>query len=73
MALRVSVVLLSLGLAIAMLVRPSLFPGARTTRIPVVVALVLLALINVMRILRARQIQMRTERLGKISKKPLGL
>ena len=73
MPLRLTVIVLSLGLAIALLVRPSLFPGARGTRIPIVAALVLLALLNVMRILRARQALMREERLSKIPKKPLGL
>jgi hypothetical protein len=73
MPLRVTVIVLSLGLAIALLVRPSMFPGASGTRIPVVAALVLLALLNVMRILRARQSAMREERLSKIPKNPLGL
>ena len=73
MALRVTVILLSLGLAIGLLVRPSLFPGASGTRIPIVAALVMLALLNVMRILRARQMQMREQRLAKIPKNPLGL
>jgi hypothetical protein len=73
MPLRVIVIILSLGLAIALLVRPSMFPGASGTRIPIVAALVLLAMLNVMRILRARQVAMREERLNKIPKKPLGL
>jgi hypothetical protein len=73
MPLRVIVIILSLGLAIALLVRPSMFPGASGTRIPIVAALVLLAMLNVMRILRARQVVMREERLNKIPKKPLGL
>jgi hypothetical protein len=50
-----------------------MFPGASGTRIPIVAALVLLAMLNVMRILRARQAVMREERLNKIPKKPLGL
>ena len=73
MALRVTVILLTLGLAIGLLVRPSMFPGASGTRIPIIAALVLLALLNVMRILRVRQAQMRSERLSKIPKRPLGL
>jgi hypothetical protein len=73
MPLRVTVIVLSLGLAIALLVRPSMFPGAQGTRIPVVAALALLALLNVMRILRSRQAAMREERLSKIPKNPLGL
>jgi hypothetical protein len=73
MPLRIAVIVLSLGLAIALLVRPSMFPGATGTRIPVVAALVLLALLNVMRILRSRLAATREERLSKIPKKPLGL
>jgi hypothetical protein len=73
MPLRVTVIILSLGLAIALMVRPAMFPGASGTRIPIVAALVLLAMLNVMRILRTRQAQMREERLSRIPKKPLGL
>jgi hypothetical protein len=73
MPLRVTVIILSLGLAMGLLVRPSLFPGASGTRIPIVAALVLLAMLNVMRILRVRQAAMREDRLSKIPKKPLGL
>jgi hypothetical protein len=73
MPLRVTVIILSLGLAMGLLVRPSMFPGASGTRIPIVAALVLLAMLNVMRILRVRQAAMREDRLSKIPKKPLGL
>jgi hypothetical protein len=73
MPFRVTVIVLSLGLAIGLLVRPSMFPGTGATRILIVGALVLLAMLNVLRILRVRQAAMREERLSKIPKKPLGL
>ena len=71
--LRLTVILIPLALAIALLIDSSLFPGARNYRIPVVVGLVLLAALNAVRLARARQIETRERRLQQIPKKPLGL
>ena len=73
MALKIGIVVLSLGFAIALFVSPSLMPGARGSRVPVAVGLVLLALVNLVRIGRERQIRGREARLAKVPKKPLGL
>lgn len=62
-----------LGLAIAFLVGPSLFPGPSTGRIPVVVALLLLAGLNFLRFTRARQLQRGDQIKDQVPKKPLGL
>ena len=71
--LRLTVILIPLALAIAILVDAGLFHGARYYRVPVVVGLVLLAALNALRLARAWQTQTRDERLRQIPKKPLGL
>ncbi len=70
---RLTVILIPLALAVAPLIDPSLFPGARNYRVPIVVGLVLLAALNALRLARARQIETRDQRLQQIPKKPLGL
>lgn len=71
--LRLTVILLPLTLAVALLIDPGLFPGARTYRFPITVGLVLLAALNGVRLARAWQIETRERRLQQIPKKPLGL
>jgi len=71
--LRLTVILIPLALAIALLIDPGLFPGARNYRGPITVGLVLLAALNALRLARAWQIETREQRLQQIPKKPLGL
>ena len=71
--LRLTVILIPLALALALVIDPSLFPGARNYRFPVVVGLILLAALNGVRLTRAWQIETRERRLQQIPKKPLGL
>jgi uncharacterized integral membrane protein len=71
--LRLTVILLLLALAVALVVDPGLFPGARNYRFPVIVGLILLAALNGVRLARAWQMQTRERRLQQIPKKPLGL
>lgn len=73
MLLRLVVILIILGLALALVVAPNLFPAAPNARIPVVVGLVLLAALNLLRLSRAWQAQRRAHILEEIPKKPLGL
>lgn len=71
--LRLTVILIPLALAIALLIDPGMFPGARSYRGPIMVGLVLLAALNAVRLARAWQIETRDRRLQQIPKKPLGL
>ncbi len=73
MPLRLAVILLILGLAIALLADPHLFPGAPNGRVPVVVGLLLLAALNGMRLSRSWAARNRQRQLDEIPKKPLGL
>ena len=71
--LRLTVILIPLTLALALVIDPGLFPNARNYRFPVIVGLVLLAALNAVRLARAWQIETRERRLQQIPKKPLGL
>lgn len=71
--LRLTVILIPIALAIALLVNPATFPGARAYRVPIIVGLLLLSALNALRLARARQIETRERRLREIPKKPLGL
>ena len=71
--LRLTVILVPLALAIALLIDPGVFPGARNYRFPIIVGLILLAALNGVRLARSWQIETRERRLQQIPKKPLGL
>ena len=73
MLLRLVIIVIIMGLALALVVAPNLFPAARNARIPVVVGLVLLAALNLLRLSRVWQAQRRAHMLEEIPKKPLGL
>jgi hypothetical protein len=70
---RIAIILITLGFAIALIVDPRLFPGAPSGRIPVIIGLFLLAALNYLRLIRARQAQQRQHMIDEVPKKPLGL
>lgn len=71
--LRLTLILVVFGAAIAFLADPSLFPGAPSGRVPVVIGLFLLGALNLLRLSRSWQVQRRAHMLDDVPKKPLGL
>jgi hypothetical protein len=70
---RIAIIVICAGFAVALMIRPALFPGAPSGRVPVIIGLLLLAALNYLRFVRSRQAQRRQALMDQIPKKPLGL